>query len=78
MSSLTLPTAKPRVPNFSSGPCAKRPGWSVSSLKNAFVGRSHRSVAGKARLDGAPDELIYHAVCLGPGESGTRSGEDSR
>lgn len=55
MSSLTLPTAKPRVPNFSSGPCAKRPGWSVSSLKNAFVGRSHRSVAGKARLADAID-----------------------
>ena len=55
MSSLSLPTAKPRVPNFSSGPCAKRPGWSVSSLENAFVGRSHRSAAGKARLADAID-----------------------
>lgn len=47
---LTPPTTKPRVPNFSSGPCAKRPGWSVSHLENAFVGRSHRSEDGKAKL----------------------------
>ncbi|KAB8335567.1 phosphoserine transaminase [Scytonema tolypothrichoides VB-61278] len=47
---LTPPTTKPQVPNFSSGPCAKRPGWSVSKLENAFVGRSHRSEDGKARI----------------------------
>ncbi|HEY9800771.1 MAG TPA: phosphoserine transaminase [Leptolyngbyaceae cyanobacterium] len=47
---LTLPTTKPHIPHFSSGPCAKRPGWSVSSLQNACVGRSHRSEDGKARL----------------------------
>jgi phosphoserine aminotransferase len=47
---LSPPTVKPRIPHFSSGPCAKRPGWSVESLKNAFVGRSHRSADGKARL----------------------------
>ncbi len=47
---LTLPTKKPRVPHFSSGPCAKRPGWSVANLENACVGRSHRSAAGKAKL----------------------------
>jgi phosphoserine aminotransferase len=46
----TLPTTKPPVPNFSSGPCAKRPGWSVSKLQNACVGRSHRSADGKAKL----------------------------
>jgi phosphoserine aminotransferase len=49
-SHLTPPLVKPRVPNFSSGPCAKRPGWSVSNLENACLGRSHRSAAGKARL----------------------------
>ncbi|BCL38521.1 phosphoserine transaminase [Nostoc sp. MS1] len=47
---LTLPTTKPHIPHFSSGPCAKRPGWSASSLENACVGRSHRSEDGKARL----------------------------
>jgi phosphoserine aminotransferase len=46
----TPPTTKPRVPHFSSGPCAKRPGWSVSKLQNACVGRSHRSEDGKAKL----------------------------
>lgn len=48
---LTPPTTKPRIPHFSSGPCAKRPGWSVSKLDNACVGRSHRSPAGKARIE---------------------------
>lgn len=47
---LTPPTTKPRVPHFSSGPCAKRPGWSVSNLQNACVGRSHRSEDGRAKL----------------------------
>jgi phosphoserine aminotransferase len=47
---LTPPTTKPRVSHFSSGPCAKRPGWSVSNLQNACVGRSHRSEDGKAKL----------------------------
>lgn len=47
---LSLPTVKPSVPHFSSGPCAKRPGWSVSNLSSACVGRSHRSADGKAKL----------------------------
>ncbi len=47
---LTLPATKPRIPHFSSGPCAKRPGWSAANLKNACVGRSHRSSVGKAKL----------------------------
>ncbi|BAZ11326.1 phosphoserine aminotransferase [Calothrix sp. NIES-4071] len=47
---LTPPTVKPSVPHFSSGPCAKRPGWSASNLANACVGRSHRSTDGKAKL----------------------------
>lgn len=45
------PTLRPQNPNFSSGPCSKRPGWSLDSLGNALVGRSHRSKPGKARLN---------------------------
>jgi phosphoserine aminotransferase len=48
--SLALPIIKPSVPYFSSGPCAKRPGWSVTNLENACVGRSHRSKDGRAKL----------------------------
>jgi phosphoserine aminotransferase len=44
------PTTRPRNPNFSSGPCAKRPGWSVDALKDALTGRSHRAKPGKAKL----------------------------
>jgi phosphoserine aminotransferase len=51
----TMPAARPRVPNFSSGPCAKRPGWKLENLKNALLGRSHRSKPGKARLKRAID-----------------------
>lgn len=49
------PTLKPKVPNFSSGPCAKRPGWSPSVLADASLGRSHRSKAGRAKLREALD-----------------------
>ena len=44
------PTRRPRNPCFSSGPCAKRPGWSPAALDAALVGRSHRSGIGKARI----------------------------
>lgn len=47
---ITKPTIKPNCPNFSSGPCAKRPGWTLDVLKGAFVGRSHRAAGGKAKL----------------------------
>jgi phosphoserine aminotransferase len=53
---MTKPTVKPNCPNFSSGPCAKRPGWSVESLKDACVGRSHRSLDGKAKLAAVIDK----------------------
>ncbi|MFP2871174.1 phosphoserine transaminase [Acetobacter tropicalis] len=44
------PATRPANPCFSSGPCAKRPGWSVSALSGALTGRSHRSAEGRARL----------------------------
>jgi len=44
------PGLRPRNPNFSSGPCAKRPGWSLEALQNAALGRSHRASVGKAKL----------------------------
>ena len=44
------PTRRPANPCFSSGPCAKRPGWSAAALSGALLGRSHRSGVGKARL----------------------------
>lgn len=47
---MTKPERRPDCPNFSSGPCAKRPGWSPEVLSNAVTGRSHRSKPGKARL----------------------------
>src|SRR5690349_16095598 len=49
------PVLRPSVPHFSSGPCAKRPGWSLSALTDALLGRSHRSKAGKAKLKLAID-----------------------
>ena len=52
---LTAPAVKPANPNFSSGPCAKRPGWTIEALSNALVGRSHRSKPGKARIQRAID-----------------------
>ncbi len=50
-----IPAVRPRVPHFSSGPCAKRPGWSLQNLTGAFLGRSHRAKAGKAKLKYAID-----------------------
>jgi len=50
---LTAPAVKPANPNFSSGPCAKRPGWTTDALKAALVGRSHRAKPAKARIEKA-------------------------
>jgi phosphoserine aminotransferase len=44
------PASRPAVPHFSSGPCAKRPGWNAQNLKDAALGRSHRAKVGKAKL----------------------------
>jgi phosphoserine aminotransferase len=49
------PVNRPSNPDFSSGPCAKRPGWSLDALKNAALGRSHRAKIGKQKLKQAID-----------------------
>ena len=51
----TMPGLRPVNPQFSSGPCAKRPGWTPDALKNAALGRSHRAKLGKTRLKRAID-----------------------
>src|SRR5258708_32687815 len=47
---IAKPAQWPTSPHFSSGPCAKRPGWNPQNLKHALLGRSHRAKAGKAKL----------------------------
>ena len=56
MTTATKPAQRPGDIRFSSGPCAKRPGWSLENLGNAFLGRSHRAKEGKARLKLAIDK----------------------
>jgi phosphoserine aminotransferase len=50
-----MPAVRPARPFFSSGPCAKRPGWTPEALSGALLGRSHRSKPGKAKLKDAVD-----------------------
>lgn len=69
---MTKPSAKPNNPNFSSGPCSKRPGWRLEALSDAFLGRSHRAAGGKAKLKevidrhkrllGIPDDYVCGIV----------------
>ncbi len=55
MTNLAKPAMRPARPEFSSGPCAKRPGWNLDQLSSAVLGRSHRSKLGKGRLKDAID-----------------------
>lgn len=69
---MTKPLTAPQRPEFSSGPCAKRPGWTSDALNDALLGRSHRSKPGKAKLQyaidktreilGVPDEYLIGIV----------------
>lgn len=69
---MTKPTTRPGNPNFSSGPCSKHPGWRMDNLAGALVGRSHRSMPGKAKLAeviercrallGLPDDYLMGIV----------------
>ncbi|GLK67271.1 phosphoserine transaminase [Hansschlegelia plantiphila] len=68
------PAVRPANPNFSSGPCTKRPGWSFDALSGAALGRSHRSPLGKAKLREAIDltrEVLEvpatHRIAIVPG-----------
>jgi phosphoserine aminotransferase len=54
------PAQRPNSPNFSSGPCPKRPGWSLEALSDALIGRSHRSKPGRAKLK----EIITRSKAL--------------
>lgn len=56
------PAVKPQCPHFSSGPCAKRPGWTPDVLANAFLGRSHRAAPCKKKLQ---DVIEQHRALLG-------------
>ena len=72
MTAPAKPTVRPGVPYFSSGPCAKRPGWTVQALADAPVGRSHRAKIGKTKLEelldrsrailGLPDDYLIGIV----------------
>jgi phosphoserine aminotransferase len=53
MTSFAKPALRPAIPNFSSGPCAKRPGWSLQALDTSALGRSHRARIGKGKLERA-------------------------
>jgi phosphoserine aminotransferase len=52
---VTKPDTRPDKPCFSSGPCAKRPGWTEAAIADALTGRSHRSTPGKAKLKSVID-----------------------
>ena len=71
---MLLPTTRPARPYFSSGPCAKPPGWTPEQLDTRVLGRSHRSGLGKQRLQLAIDlmrELLQlpatHRIGIVPG-----------
>lgn len=75
---MNIPQIRPQNPNFSSGPCSKRPGWSLQALEDAAFGRSHRSSLGKAKLRevidrtravlGVPDD--YHIGIVPASDTG--------
>ena len=71
------PGVRPLVPHFSSGPCAKRPGWNLQALKDALIARSHRSKPGRAKLKRAID-LTREILKIPSGALGARAGGEVR
>ena len=75
---MNLPDIKPENPNFSSGPCSKRPNWSINNLEGALLGRSHRTPKCKDKLKevinksklilGLPDD--YHVGIMPGSDTG--------
>ena len=55
MTTVSKPDVRPANSRFSSGPCAKRPGWTPEALSDAALGRSHRAKIGKSKLAQAID-----------------------
>ncbi len=78
MTNQTKPAVRPAIPHFSSGPCAKIPGWTPELLKSALTGRSHRSGEGKTRLklaidltrEGLAVPLDYHIGIVPASDTG--------
>jgi phosphoserine aminotransferase len=78
MSDVAKPAKRPNCAHFSSGPCAKRPGWSPKNLEKAFLGRSHRAKEGRARLKLAIDKTKavlgvpagYHCAIVAGSDTG--------
>ena len=62
---MAKPGVRPVVPHFASGPCAKRPGWSLQALTDALLGRSHRSKVGRAKLKRSRTTAIAQYVAYG-------------
>lgn len=76
----TKPATKPASPNFSSGPCKKRPGYELAGLSDAPLGRSHRAKVGKAKLGGAIDmtrDLLAEAGLPADYRIGITAGSDT-
>ncbi|MBO4643173.1 MAG: phosphoserine transaminase [Alphaproteobacteria bacterium] len=71
------PVEKPNCPNFSSGPCAKRPGWTPAVLRTDVLGRSHRSVLGRSRLKLAIDLIKEVLQVPEPYRVGIMAGSDT-
>jgi phosphoserine aminotransferase len=63
MNGLAKPEVRPQRPYFSSGPCAKRPGWDLANLQDAALGRSHRAKIGKSKLKDSID-LTREILCV--------------